>query len=167
MQPDPLGFQKSHLLLFEQVNATVATAVIEDAGTEETKTARKPAASTLAMKTHADQIATASPELLALFDSARQHILTQGEDIIEKPLKLYVAFRRIKNFVCMGLISKVDPHLFLTVRLNPETVDLEEGFTRDVRKIGHWGTGDLEIFIRDAKDLEKAKPLIERAYEEN
>lgn len=155
------------LLLFEQVNATVATVVIEDVGTEETKSARKPAASTLAMKTHADQIATASPELLALFESARQHVLTQGDDIIEKPLKLYVAFRRIKNFVCMGLVSKVDPHLFLTVRLNPDTVDLEEGFTRDVRKIGHWGTGDLEIFIRDAKDLEKAKPLIERAYEEN
>lgn len=155
------------LLLFEQVNATVASGEIEAAEPEPLKEARKPAASTLAMKTHADQIATASPELLALFESTRQHILAQGDDIIEKPLKLYVAFRRLKNFVCMSLISKVDPHLFLIVRLNPDLITLEEGFTRDVRKIGHWGTGDLEIIIRNGADLEKAKPLIERAYEAN
>ena len=155
------------LLLFEQVNATVATVAIDATEPETAKEARKPAASTLAMKTHADQMATASSELLELFESARQHILAQGDDIIEKPLKLYVAFRRIKNFVCMSLISRVDPHLFLTVRLDPSKVAIEKGFTRDVSNIGHWGTGDLEIIIRNAADLEKAKPLIERAYEAN
>ena len=155
------------LLLFEQVNATVATVAIDATEPETAKEARKPAASTLAMKTHADQMATASSELLELFESARQHILAQGDDIIEKPLKLYVAFRRIKNFVCMSLISRVDPHLFLTERLDPSKVAIEKGFTRDVSNIGHWGTGDLEIIIRNAADLEKAKPLIERAYEAN
>lgn len=155
------------LLLFEQVNATVATVAIDATEPETAKEARKPAASTLAMKTHADQMATASSELLELFESARQHILAQGDDIIEKPLKLYVAFRRIKNFVCMSLISRVDPHLFLTVRLDPSKVAIEKGFTRDVSNIGHWGTGDLEVVIRTTGDLEKAKHLIERAYQEN
>lgn len=87
--------------------------------------------------------------------------------IIEKPVKLYVAYRRIKNFVCMSLISKVDPHIFLTLKLDPATVSLEQGFSRDVSNIGHWGTGDVEITMRTAADLEKAKPLIERAYTEN
>jgi hypothetical protein len=31
---------------------------------------------------------------------------------------------------------------------------LEEGFTRDVSEIGHAGTGDLEIRIQNAADLE-------------
>ena len=104
---------------------------------------------------------------MALFEQTRSFILAQGDDIIEKPLKLYVAFRRLKNFVCMSLISKQNPHVFLTLRLDPSSVELEKGFTRDVTNIGHWGTGDLEVVLRRPADLERAKPLIERAYQEN
>lgn len=159
------------LLLFELVNGSSAASTASAGITEdipvETKPAKTLAASTLAMKTHADQVATASPELLALFEQTRSFILVQGDDIIEKPLKLYVALRRLKNFVCMSLISKQDPHVFLTLKLDPETVDLEKGFTRDVTNIGHWGTGDLEVVLRKPADFEKVKPLIERAYQEN
>lgn len=158
------------LLLLELVNgasaaSTQSVSEVDEAVTE--KPVKTPAASTLAMKTHADQIATASPELLALFEQTRSFILAQGDDIIEKPLKLYVAFRRLKNFVCMSLISKQDPHVFLMLKLDPASVELEKGFTRDVTNIGHWGTGDLEVVLRKPADFEKAKSLIERAYQEN
>lgn len=158
------------LLLLELVNgasaaSTQSVSEVDELVTE--KPVKTPAASTLAMKTHADQIATASPELLALFDQTRSFILAQGDDIIEKPLKLYVAFRRLKNFVCMSLISKQDPHVFLTLKLDPATVELEKGFSRDVTSIGHWGTGDLEVVLRKPADFEKAKSLIERAYQDN
>lgn len=158
------------LLLLELVNGVSAASTqsvpeVDEAVNE--KPVKMPAASTLAMKTHADQIATASPELLALFEQTRSFILAQGDDIIEKPLKLYVAFRRLKNFVCMSLISKQDPHVFLTLKLDPASVELEKGFTRDVTNIGHWGTGDLEVVLRKPADFEKAKSLIERAYQEN
>lgn len=159
------------LLLFELVNggsaASTHNIVVDAEETVVAKAVKQPAASTLAMKTHADQIATASPELLALHEQVRSLILAQGDDIIEKPLKLYVAFRRLKNFVCMSLISKVDPHVFLTLKLDPASMALENGFSRDVSKIGHWGTGDLELNLRTAADLGKARPLIERAYQEN
>ena len=159
------------LLLFELVNGASAGSTQVVSEVDEPPLVAKPervlAASTLSMKTHADQIATASPELLALFEQTRSFILVQGDDIIEKPLKLYVAFRRLKNFVCMSLISKQNPHVFLTLRLDPSSVELEKGFTRDVTNIGHWGTGDLEVVLRRPADLERAKPLIERAYQEN
>lgn len=159
------------LLLFELVNgasaaSTVVFSVAEDVVLQ-AKPIKTPAPATLAMKTHADQIATASPELLALYEQTRSFILAQGDDIIEKPLKLYVAFRRLKNFVCMSLISKHDPHIFMTLKLDPTTVELEHGFSRDVSSIGHWGTGDLELWLRKPADFEKAKLLIERAYQEN
>ncbi len=48
---------------------------------------------------------------------------------------------------------------------SPDSITLEEGFTRDVRNIGHFGTGDLEIIIKSASDFEKAKPLLVRSYE--
>lgn len=158
------------LLLLELVNGASAASTQSLAEVDEPvaeKPAKTPTASTLAMKTHADQLATASPELLALHEQTRSFILAQGDDIIEKPLKLYVAFRRLKNFVCMSLISKQDPHVFLTLKLDPATVELEKGFSRDVTSIGHWGTGDLEVVLRKPTDFEKAKSLIERAYQEN
>jgi predicted transport protein len=34
-------------------------------------------------------------------------------------------------------------------------------------KIGHVGTGDLEIRIKTAADLERAKPLLLRSHQEN
>ena len=66
-----------------------------------------------------------------------------------------------------SLISKHDPHIFMTLKLDPATVELEHEFSRDVSNIGHWGTGDLELCLRKPTDFEKAKPLIERAYQEN
>jgi len=65
---------------------------------------------------------------------------------------------------------EVHPHsekLLVYVKVNPETVELEQGFSRDVRNIGHYGTGDLEITIKNQTDLDKAKKLIETSYELN
>ena len=39
------------------------------------------------------------------------------------------------------------------------------GFTRNVKDVGHFGTGDLEITIKSDEDLERAKPLILKSYE--
>lgn len=88
-----------------------------------------------------------------------------GDDVQVKVTKLYAAFRRIKNFTSVELRPQSNLML-LYLRLNPGDIPLEEGFTRDVRNIGHWGTGDLEISIRSDSDLERAKALIVKRYEE-
>jgi len=49
--------------------------------------------------------------------------------------------------------------------VDPESVELVEGFTRDMRNIGHYGTGDLEINIQSKEDFEKAKPLFQKSYD--
>ncbi|AGI67675.1 hypothetical protein OAN307_c20350 [Octadecabacter antarcticus 307] len=36
---------------------------------------------------------------------------------------------------------------------------------RDVRKVGHFGTGHLEVTVRSNLDFYKAKSLIEQTYE--
>lgn len=51
------------------------------------------------------------------------------------------------------------------LKLDPEALQLEPGFTRDVSNIGHFGTGDLEVTLRSHDDLERAKPLIVQSYE--
>lgn len=158
------------LILFEQVNSVsvVDASLLGDGG------GGKPAANVDVTsnakaegKTHVDQMATASSELLSLWEQFTSYVHSLGDDIQQKQLKLYVAFARIKNFLCASLVSKHDPRIWLILKLDPDTVASEKGFSRDVRQIGHWGTGDLELNIRNAADLEKAKSLIERCYQEN
>ena len=57
--------------------------------------------------------------------------------------------------------------LLIWLPLNPEEVALDDGFSRDVRGVGHHGTGDLELTIRNLDDLNKAKPFIQKSFEEN
>lgn len=99
-----------------------------------------------------------------LYFSIRDYILSKGDDISENSLKNYIAFKRVKNFVCM-LPYKNKISLYL--KLNPIEEVLIEDFVRDVKNIGHWGTGDLEIIIQSKEDYEKAKPYLDRAYEKN
>lgn len=101
-------------------------------------------------------------EVSGLVDELRSFITSLGDDVIEKPLKLYFSYRRIKNFATLTIQKK---GVTLYLKVDPSTVEIEPDFTRDVSSIGHWGTGDLEVWVRDLKTLEKAKPLILRSYE--
>lgn len=48
--------------------------------------------------------------------------------------------------------------------LDPDTVDLRDGFTRDMRGIGKHGAGSLEVRIRSGEDLRASESLLHRAY---
>lgn len=99
-----------------------------------------------------------------LFYSVRDYILSLGDDVSENQLKLYVAFKKVRNIICAEVYQS---NVCLHLRLNPDTVELVQGFIEDVRNKGHWGTGDLRICLKSVEDFEKAKPLIDRAYNEN
>jgi len=90
--------------------------------------------------------------------------LGTAEEVTIKETKLYVAFRRLKNFVC---VRPTGSHLILWIKVDPDSIRLEDGFTRDVRKIGHYGTGDLEVLLSNMQDFERAKPLLLRSFEDN
>lgn len=114
-------------------------------------------------KTAQEQLANAQPAIQQLYESVAAELNALGDDVQEKHLKLYVAFRRLKNFAC---VIPYRDKLLVMLKLNPDSVLLEDGFTRDVRNIGTWGTGDLELTLRTPADLEKARPLMERSYQE-
>jgi predicted transport protein len=75
-----------------------------------------------------------------------------------------MAYRRIKNFACVE-VHPQSGELLVYLKVNPDEVGLEDGFLRDVRKIGHFGTGDLEARLKQPADLERVKGLIERSYD--
>lgn len=114
-------------------------------------------------KTVAEFLAQAPQPLADLYGTLEAFIESLGDDVTKKVLKLYFAFRRIKNFACVEIHPR-SQEILVYVKVDPTDIELEEGFSRDVRNIGHFGTGDLELRIRDQNDLEKALPLIELSY---
>ena len=101
-----------------------------------------------------------------IFESLKAFLLALGDDVQFKSLKVYFAFKRIKNFACVEIHPGIQK-IKIYVKVNPLTIDLEPGFTKDVSGISHWGTGDLEISIGSKQDLERAKPLLIKSYEAN
>ena len=100
--------------------------------------------------------------VLDVWEALKAFLLALGDDIQMKELENYIAFRRLKNFACVKVRQS---DLLLWTRLEPSSVELEEGFTRDVTNIGHHGTGSLEMRIQNTSDLERAKPLLLRSYQ--
>ncbi|MBB5417075.1 DUF5655 domain-containing protein [Paraburkholderia atlantica] len=152
------------LLLLELVNAQSVPDV----------TAVKPAQAALAAepekpkaggkdKSVDEQLAVASAEIRDLYAQLTSAVAALGDDVQEKRVKLYTAFRRLKNFACVIVYPN---RLVVTLKLDPASVEMEEGFSRDVSQVGHWGTGDVELTLRGQADLERARPLLERSYAE-
>mgnify|MGYP006426761247 CR=1 FL=1 len=115
-------------------------------------------------KTNSESLAAASESLAGLYSDVEAFMLGMGDDVTQKTLKNYFAFRRFKNFACVEVKPTI-PALRLYLKINPDTISPENGFTRDVRTIGHFGTGDLEVTLKSHEDFERAKPLIVQSYE--
>lgn len=145
------------LLLFDLVNATTAQVVSEDNGTKNGKGKNQ-------SKTVTEYYAQADDSLKDLYESLKAFMLALGDDIQLTAMKNYFAFKRIKNFACVE-VHPQSKKLLVYLKVKPEVVALETGFSRDVRNIGHFGTGDLEITIKSAEDFERAKPFILKSYE--
>jgi predicted transport protein len=115
-------------------------------------------------KTQSERLAEASPELVLLFDELCSFVEQLGDEVQRKDLKLYTAFKKIKNFVSIVVMPQRDARLQIYLKLPGEKAE-ENSFSRDVTNIGHWGTGNLEVSVRNLADLEKAKALIMESYE--
>lgn len=148
------------LLMLEMVNAVSGAGTGPDGGnvggSGPTKSAN--------YKTITETLATLDGRLRDLYEAMRDHILALGDDVQEKRLKYYVAFKRLRNFACVE-VRPSKSVVIAYLKVNPDKVDLLPGFTRDVRKIGHYGTGDLEVTMRSLEGLARAKPLFQQSYE--
>ena len=150
------------LLLLEQLTATSAKPVSSAAiiATSQPNAPGLPKK----QKTTSQHIAEAPAAVLDLYHAVSAYLEAAGDDVQVKMNDYYIAFRRLKNFACLELRNQIGK-LLVYVRVNPDSVNIEPGFLRDVRGTGHYGTGDLEITIQSLADVEKAKPLFDAAYQ--
>ena len=138
-----------NLLMLELVTEIVAKQGTSSGSATETTSSNQ--------KTISGNIDGVGRPLQDLFQALRAHLMALGDDVQEKTLKFYVAFKRLRNFACVEVHpSKAAVTVYLKV--DPSTIKPEqEDFSRDVRNIGHYGTGDLELTLSTLEDLETGK----------
>ena len=115
-------------------------------------------------RTVTELLGQASPELTALYEKLDAFLVALGDDVSKKATKQYFAYRRLKNFACVE-VHPQSRNLLVYLKVNPDDVELEEGFSRDVRNIGHFGTGDLELRISNQRHLDRAESLLQASYD--
>lgn len=106
----------------------------------------------------------APKDLRDLYDALDAYLLSLGDDVTKTVRKNYYAYRRIKNFACVEIHPQTRK-LLVYLKADPKSIALESGFTRDMTKIGHFGTGDLEVSIGNRSDFERAQPLVLASYQ--
>lgn len=153
-------FFGSDLLLLEMLNTSLSvfsSGTANDAQQKQIGAIGMPAPFQEKIRSMTDETENLYLELLSFAENL-------GEDVNIKFLKHYLALARLKNFAC---IQPLRASLKVWLCLDPGSIPLEEGFSRDVSMLGHLGSGDLELEIKDQESLQKAMPLIELSYQQN
>lgn len=104
-------------------------------------------------------VAKGSDETKELYSKFRDAILNLADGIQVIPTKLYVAFRKNGNLVCMDIQKK---QIRMWIGAKKGYLDDAKGLARDVSNVGHWGTGDYEVSVSDDKNLEYIMSLIKQ-----
>jgi predicted transport protein len=111
-----------------------------------------------------DYLTKAPEPLKNLYSDLDAQLLALGDDIQKTARKNYFAYKRLKNFACVE-VHPQSRALLVYLKVDPETIELQPGFSRDVRGIGHFGTGGLELRLKDSDDLARAEQLLFASYE--
>lgn len=118
----------------------------------------------------------ASAETRQLFMELHAFVTSLGEDVSVDAVQSRISFKRrpdrrrkpkhgrVRVIASVLLLSR-DQRMVAYANVDPSTVKLQRGYTRDRRGYSHPSWNDLEITIRSGADLERAKPLLLKAYE--
>ena len=111
-----------------------------------------------------EKIETAPKDLRRLYDELVNRLVSLGEDVTVHPQKYYISFRRNWNFASVQIYNR-KKLIRAYLNIDPDQVEIDHKFMRDVRQIGHYGTGDLEVTIKSKKDTDRVFELIELSYQ--
>lgn len=158
-------FTNNSLYLEEVLHNTKSTTVISQSSNKNPVMveAGKKAAQVRATATYTteEHFEGKSKEIQELMHEIREFVTGLDSAIEEAPKKYYIAYKSSKNIVCMEAKSR---NIKLFLKLKPSEVLEPPKNYRDVSKIGHYGTGEVEFTISKPEEFEETKKYIELAY---
>jgi predicted transport protein len=145
------------LLLFDLVSASTGDLEVDVEGRVAEKSPSRE-------RSVEDRLQKAPIELRDRYEALKAFLIALGDDVQVNAVKNYFAFKRLRNFACVDIHPQTQ-QLVVWLNLDPAQVDMIEGFSRDVTKIGHHGTGNVEIILSNTADFERAQPTLVKSYE--
>ena len=102
-------------------------------------------------------------QMRPIFDAFRKEVMALNPCVNEDILKLYVAYKAETNFV-----DVVPQKNGLRLSLNMRFHDLHDpkGIAVDVTNVGRWGNGDVEVHLREDKEIPYILGLVRQAFEQ-
>jgi predicted transport protein len=95
-----------------------------------------------------------------LYSDLDDFIMSLDTAMTAVPLKTYVAYKLARNVVCVEPSKRKKLLVWIQLDHRPNMPN----FARDMRNIGHHGTGNLEMVISNPEELVEAYELIREAY---
>jgi predicted transport protein len=112
-----------------------------------------------------DHLKGKSEDVKVLFEALKERIfsLNVGDDILEKPNKIYISYKHGKNFCEVRPQSKE-----IKIWLDIPYSDLNDPkkLSRDVSNVGHYGTGEVETKLGNLSELGDVMYLVEQSYKQ-
>jgi len=107
-----------------------------------------------------------SEDVIRLFHDLEKFCMNlDAGNVARQYLAKYVRYDYQGHIFCCIHVDKSKLRVWL--KLKYKDLDNPPIYVRDVSKVGHWGTGDVEVNIANATDLEGSKPLIRKSFEKN
>lgn len=97
-----------------------------------------------------------------IFENLKMFLLDLDDAVEMKEMRQYIAFKTRMNFAVVVIYSK-KAEIGISVRVDPDSIELEEGYTKDEREL-NGSNGPLYITLKTLDDLERAKPLLVQSY---
>lgn len=97
-----------------------------------------------------------------LYEVFRKEVLNLDECVREEILKLYIAYKAETNFVDIVPQAK---RLRLSLNIDFSEINDPRGICRDVKEVGHWGNGNVEVDLENREDLPYILGLVRQAFE--
>ncbi len=122
---------------------------------------RKTKAKATTVYTLDDHPALAGP-IRPLFDEFRRRIQNLDAGVHEEVRKHYIAYKLATNF---AEVVPLRSELKLYLDIAKDELDDPQGVARDVKTVGHWGTGGVEVRLKTQEQLEDIMALIRQSFE--
>ncbi|HOB27259.1 MAG TPA: DUF262 and DUF1524 domain-containing protein [Bacteroidales bacterium] len=97
-----------------------------------------------------------------LFEKLRKEVLSLDPEISEEYLKLYIAYKLETNVV--DVVPQKDK-LKLNINIKYNELNDPKELCRDVSQTGHWGNGDVEVFLESEEEIDYVISLVRQAIE--
>lgn len=97
-----------------------------------------------------------------LFESLDKRIMNLSPAVKKEYKKLYVAYKLDTNFVDIVFQKQ---RLRISINMKFSEINDPNGICKDIASLGHWGNGDVELFMEHQDELDQIMEIVKQSFD--